>query len=578
MSQAAVQLWRDGVASFAPYVTADGELRDPVWGAPTQYGTAYHAYCQAVLARVQQGSPAGERAAARAACGLAAAARHVGDPTEPPTLASFHRDTGQAGRGNHRDFFWPPLLRGWRILADLGHPDAPALAAQIARVPILRSFSSRPPSNWAAVWLSGEWRRMRAELSPTSPDAFDAWLAAFFQSGRILLDRGFYQEPGHPNSYDLFTRYHLADILAAGYAGVWQPELWRLLETGLGRSLAVQLSDGGLASAHRSTGQTWTLGCQVAYFMTASRLLADRDPAASGRARTAAALAASAMARARRADGPFSPVENTLPPAWRVGYEPYTADAHYGTLALAFLGAARPWDLPPPESDGRPATTFCEGDPVHRALCHHGRYSVHLNGFPAPDYDAFGIVDLTVGPGRLLQFASSVRQAAGGALWNLGLALRDGPDRAAIRPVCQAALALARPIAPGEAPASLRLEARPRGADHLYRLAVRVTPGGVDVEEATPGRHGPLTLMVPYLRDAGSGRQTTVRVGRAAGGGTRVELGLGEERVALDVEAELAWSLDLPHGAENRRGVCGLLRLDLAGERALLRYRVHVVA
>jgi len=88
----------------------------------------------------------------------------------------------------------------------------------IRSVDVEESFRSRPPSNWAVVWPSGEWLRIREGLSPNSVERFDEWLAVFF-SDRIDIDKGFYHEPGHPNSYDLFTRFHLADILQEGYGG-----------------------------------------------------------------------------------------------------------------------------------------------------------------------------------------------------------------------------------------------------------------------------------------------------------------------------------------------------------------------
>ena len=38
-----------GVSSWAPHVQPDGTLHDPVFDCPTQYGTAYLAWCCAVL-------------------------------------------------------------------------------------------------------------------------------------------------------------------------------------------------------------------------------------------------------------------------------------------------------------------------------------------------------------------------------------------------------------------------------------------------------------------------------------------------------------------------------------------------
>jgi predicted dehydrogenase len=38
-----VEVLREAVESYAPYLQAFGEMHDPVFGEPTQYGTPYHA-------------------------------------------------------------------------------------------------------------------------------------------------------------------------------------------------------------------------------------------------------------------------------------------------------------------------------------------------------------------------------------------------------------------------------------------------------------------------------------------------------------------------------------------------------
>jgi hypothetical protein len=50
-----VEILREAVESYAPYLQASGEMHDPVFGEPTQYGTPYHALCNAVLAREDAG-------------------------------------------------------------------------------------------------------------------------------------------------------------------------------------------------------------------------------------------------------------------------------------------------------------------------------------------------------------------------------------------------------------------------------------------------------------------------------------------------------------------------------------------
>jgi hypothetical protein len=271
-----VEILREAVESCASYLQPSGEMHDPVFGQPTQYGTPYHALCNSVLAR----EAGGDRKSVyvdRAVRGLEAALDHVLNSGLPPTASGFDHATGRVTRSNHRDFFWPPILKTFLILRDLGVDGAEDFARRISSVDIEASFSQRPPSNWAAVWLSGEWLRMREGLSPFSLERLDLWLDAFF-GAHILTEQGLYQEPGHPNSYDLFTRYHLADMLLEGYAGRRREDLELLLRTGASRSLGVQLSDGSLASAHRSTGKRGPSGPSVHTSRTPPTTSADATP------------------------------------------------------------------------------------------------------------------------------------------------------------------------------------------------------------------------------------------------------------------------------------------------------------
>jgi len=183
-----VEALREAVESYSPYLQASGEMHDPVFGEPTQYGTPYHALCNSVLAR----EDSGERRSAyadRAVRGLGAALDHVSGPGLPSTASGFDGATGAVSRSNHRDFFWPPILKTFLILRDLGVHGAEDLAGRISGVDIEASFAQRPPSNWAAVWLSGEWLRLREVLSPFSTERLDLWLDKFFET-HILAGQG----------------------------------------------------------------------------------------------------------------------------------------------------------------------------------------------------------------------------------------------------------------------------------------------------------------------------------------------------------------------------------------------------
>lgn len=533
-----------GVDSFSAHLQDSGELHDPVFDRPTQYGTAYHTLGNAVLATL---GPTPEVHLDRATRGLDAALAHTGDPALPAAASGFDRATGVTTAGNHRDFTWPPILKAFRLLRSLGSPRTDEFAERIAAVDIMESFRSRPPSNWSSVWLSGEWIRIREGLSPYTVADVDGWLEVFFEE-LVHVELGFYAEPGLPNSYDLFTRYHFADLLAEGYDGRFAAPMRRLLATGLERSLEVQLSDGSLASAHRSCGQTWTLGGQVAYFTHAGALLGD-PRAAEGAARAFASLR-----RFQRAGGPFSPVENVLPATYRVGYERYTADGHYSNLALGFLavGVLNGFTGAEAAPDERPVSVRIEAEPTWRAVLSAGRYSAALNAAPAPAYDAFGLTDLTFGQGRVLQFASSARFLGSDRFLNVGLDTGDGP------------LTRSGPISP-VGPAGARAQATTADG-RAYEQTVSVSPDGIEVRESLPGAE---VLFVPYLRDPGTGTTTT-----AERTGSTVVLRNGSEQVRITVDSEVAASVVLENGFENRRGLCALLRLELATPADAVSYRL----
>lgn len=565
---------KQGVDSLAPWLQPDGELFDPVFFEPVQYSTPYYAYCNAVLARELGAEGALYRE--RAVRGLRASLEYVLHPEIPARMSGANRETGDAWAMNHRDFFWPAIMKTYRLLKDMAPDEIAGLEEGIAAVRVELSFAQRPPHNWAAVWLSGEWMRYYESLSPYTRDQIDGWLGAYFHN-HVRLEQGFYMEPGLPNSYDLFTRYHLADILLHSYDGPWAHELERLFETGLRRSLAMQLSDGSLASAHRSTGQTWTLGVQCAYFSMAAGFFEDRDPDLSMQAMRAAGRALSALRRFQRPGGPFSPVENLLPPNYRVGYETYTVDANYSSLALAFLAVAVRrglGDIGPDDLDPREPSVYIEHDPTFRAIAHHGPYSLHLTAAPAAHYDAFGILDVTFGPGRYLQFASSVRAANTDHFYNLGIARRLQRGRSALQVAGQMEHDLILPIelGPDEGRVGMRVVSRPRGSQFVYELVAGLDDQGVHVREALLGAYGYMTLLIPYLRDAGTGMTTQVVFEEQA-----VRLALGSEEIRIAFDAPVEHIIDLPHGYENRRGLCGLLRVDFFDPSEVVSYHISIV-
>ena len=565
----ASKLLHEGAVHLRPFLQPCGELYDPVFAEPTQYGTGYFAYVNAVLGRLSRGAAAASyfESAER---GLAAALRHLLDPADPPATSSYAPPIASPTARNHRDFMLLPVMRCLRLLRSARRPGLDALAEQVQEVEVPAVFATRPPHNWAAVWLVGEWLRAREGLSLPPAEPFDAWLASFFEGPdtRVDLEKGFYYEPGYPNSYDLFTRYHLLELLAEGYAGRHRPALEQLLRAGLRRSLAVQLSNGSLPSAHRSTGQVWTLTAQCAYFHRAAELCA--SDALAEKAREAALRSFAAVLGCRRRDGGLSPVENVLPANFRVGYEPYTADAHYVALALAFLadavmagftGAEEPGGARGEASalvrDAWPQArgeAHIEAEPLWRSLLHRDGWSVHVNLAPQPGYDAFGVADVSLGSGRWLRFGGQVHHVGTGTPITLGLAVRDGQD--GLRTLA-AAGRVKGPFA-RYGPAAGCLEGGALVDGLRYRFRAAVVDGDLRLVESVGDRA--CSLIVPYLRDRGDGAHPVVEPQPAG-----LRLSVRGEQVEVSTDRPIERAVHLAHGYESRHGLVGVVRLDLAG-------------
>jgi hypothetical protein len=122
----------------------------------------------------------------------------------------------------------------------------------------------------------------------------------------------------------------------------------------------------------------------------------------------------------------------------------------------------------------------------------------------------------------------------------------------------------------GLSPPRLKLEARERGSPYRHHFAARVETEGVYVEEATPGLEEPKILLVPYLRDPGTGTVTGVRV-EASG----VRLVHGREEVEISYGAPVKRVVHLTGGLQCRRGLCGLLRIEFREMSQGVSYRIR---
>ena len=121
-----------------------------------------------------------------------------------------------------------------------------------------------------------------------------------------------------------------------------------------------------------------------------------------------------------------------------------------------------------------------EHDPTFRAVLHNGPYSLHFNACPAPDYDAFGVVDLTFGPGRFLQLSPARSHLESGRLLNLmGVAGNSVSDLALIGRM------------EGDLTASPGARSERQRKPLPGTTALRVEKEGVYIEETTPGLEDP---------------------------------------------------------------------------------------
>jgi hypothetical protein len=573
----AIELLRAAVESYEPWLQPTGHLHDPVLREPTGAGTPHHALAQAVLASIDPGPRRADHLM-NAFRGLDASLRHLLDPRRAPPTARIDPATGAIRATDAAPGCWAPILKTFRLLKRQGVSMVDAFASPISTVDAEQQFPDPPGWADAASWLEGEWIRTQEGLGGISRAAFEHRLAALL-NGCAVSAPGYCQQPGQSNACDLLIRLHLAGLLHAGYDGDARPALETLLRTGLARSLAVQLSDGSLASTHAHGGQTWTVAAQIAYFTLASRLLAEKQPAAAADALAAAQRAMASLARWQRPDDPFSPVENLHPPAHRIGYDDRTFDGHGASVAIAMLAEAVLHGLdqcPLPPRNGRPHAHFIEEDPVGRALVQGGPYSVHVNAAPADPHDAFGLADITFGSQRYFHLVGPVHHAATGRRVTPGMALRTGPGRTTLRPIGEEHPRLIAPIQRGLSDASIRVSARCPGAVHLYELNVWLDDDGIEIEERTPGLAGYKSLLLPYPRDMGGDYRTHVRAALSPEGAV-VRFRYGNELIRLRVQGAISHSLLLPHGYESRRGLCGLLRLDLRDPTEIVRYRLSVV-
>ena len=90
-------------------------------------------------------------------------------------------------------------MKTFLILRDLEVEGAEGFAGLISGVDIEAAFAQRPPSNWAAVWLSGEWLQLREGLSPLSMELYlphdNPWHTGLAMTSANLSGENFWGGP-----------------------------------------------------------------------------------------------------------------------------------------------------------------------------------------------------------------------------------------------------------------------------------------------------------------------------------------------------------------------------------------------
>jgi hypothetical protein len=118
---------------LAPYLQPSGELHDPVFDEPTQYGTAYYAYVNAALAAMTQDAHRRAEYGNAARRGLEVTLQHLLDPNSRLPTTRYYPAVGSASAANLRDFMWRPVLRTLGLLRSFGD-DVGSLTRQVQQV------------------------------------------------------------------------------------------------------------------------------------------------------------------------------------------------------------------------------------------------------------------------------------------------------------------------------------------------------------------------------------------------------------------------------------------------------------
>ncbi len=428
----ALDLVRGVVTFFHQFQDERGAIIDPYTEGERQYSTPAYALCGAVLLH----------AGAERSAWLAKSTLRAFDWA----LSSLVK--GRAADG-HGDFFTVKLMLAWPLLQPFADDRQLAkwrdllgkLDPERSYRDILR-YKKTPDRihNWNLVAASGEYLRTRAGF------ADGAFVREYIpvQATRFT-EHGMYVDPHNPMAYDVFSRYHVAIMLAHGYDGVGARELRRAHLRGGWTALFLQSPVGEVPCGGRSAHHQWNEAAQTATFeILASEFWKRGDRLAARAFKRGARLGLTSLKRWVRPTGEFWIVKNRAEPWKRWGFEGYSYHSQYNLLAASMLAVAYlvaddsvPEGVAPADLGGYVLTledgrrTDFEAPGFHKTVARAGRLYVFVEHAGNHGYNPTGVLRLH-GPGLRGLSDGSVNAAHYAKKWDFD---QDRWGTSAVAPV-----------------------------------------------------------------------------------------------------------------------------------------------
>lgn len=452
----------------------------------------------------------------------------------------------------HEDFYAPVLAHALPLLER--HVEAEKSRKwreQLASFDPWQIYRSGPGGgNWNVVAASGEARFH--ELGIREDTSFiEVSLAAqgrFFRSPWGLYLEG-------PMPYDHFPRLWAADMLAAGYEGVFTEPLAEVIGRAAITSLFLQSPTGELPTGGRSAHHQWNEAEQAVTFeIYGARAAAEGDLELAGVYKRAARLALSSMGRWQRPSGELWIVKNRIDPAEEHAYEGYSSHSQYNLLAMAMLVIAHGHGLATEDVEEQWTPAEVGGFLIDlrpglpHLIANAGGSYVQINTRPDQKYNPAGLIRIhqagfnpQLGPSDGLVRKASYRQPDGDRTTaSVGVAWRD--DEGNWRRLAEQTPATIHDVVIRDLVAELEnvsfvLEWRGDfgGVERVIE-EYTLTPDGVNLAVVLPGYDGPLRWVWPVLADDGE-REPALAVE-----GSVVTVSLdGEQREFSAPEADRVW-------------------------------------